>query len=574
MRYTNLFGKTLKSSKEYNSKNATLLIKGGFIDQTMSGVYTYLPLGLRVLSKIEQIVREEMDKIGCEMLMPSIVPMELWETSGRLTSVDILFKASAANDRAKDLNDAEYILSPTHEEVITPIAKKFNCSYKDLPFAIYQIQTKFRNEARPKSGLMRAREFRMKDLYSFHRSEQELKDYYELSKEAYMKVYERLGLKDITYLSLASGGDFTKDYSHEFQTRCETGEDTVFYVPSTGVAYNREVAPSKAPETNWDIAQKPMEAVFGEHITGMDALVDFLGIPAEKCVKTLIYETSDGRVIAAGVRGDYDINEDKLRKVASCDSLQLASEEIVNKTTGAVLGYAGLVGLPDDIEFYVDDALKNAVNFECGANKDNYHNINVNWNRDVKKPDTFYDLKLAKDGDYYPETNELYEVFNASEVGNIFPLNVKFSKAFNYTYTDEAGDEKPVYMGSYGLGTSRVMGVLVEIFNDEKGIIWPEAIAPFKVHLVGLNLDDNGVLNKAEKVHLKLENVGVEVLFDDRLNISAGEKFADADLIGIPYRVVVSKKTGDLMELKKRSDDSAGLINLEKLLRTINENGN
>lgn len=577
MKYTNLFTKTNKESKEFDSVNATYLIKGGFIDQTMAGVYSFLPLGTRVLRKIENIIRSEMDKMGQELLLSNLAPKSLWEQSGRLNTIDVLFGAVAANDISKAKNDADYILNCTQEDVVTPISKKFNISYKDLPKAVYQIQYKFRNEARPKSGLLRTREFIMKDMYSFHTSEEDLLKFYEKSKVHYMNVYEKLGIGDITHITMASGGDFTKNYSHEFQTRCETGEDIVFHAKSKGLFFNKEVAPSKVPETYEKEELKAMEKIETVAITGVQALADFLKMPIKKCVKTMIYQ-ADERIVAAAVRGDYDINEVKLQKVLDCSSLQLASEEVVNKVTGAQLGYAGLIGLTDEVEVYIDDSIEGLINFECGANETDAHNINVNFGRDIELPERFYDFKEAKEGDLYPETGEEYEVFKASEVGNVFPLNTKFSKAFDYTYTDENGEEKLVYMGSYGIGPTRVMGILVELFNDDKGIIWPENVAPFKVHLVGLNLDDTDVMNKANEIYEHFGDLGVEVLYDDRINARAGDKFADADLIGCPYRIVVSRKTleqgssGDLVdymvEVKKRSegDDSAKIMSIGDFL--------
>lgn len=418
MVYSQILGKTNKNAKEFDSVNATLLQKAGFVDQTMAGVYTFLPLGLRVLTKIEDIIREEMDKVGSEMLMPSIAPTKLWEQTGRLETVDVLFKVEGANEPSKTVNDATYVLNPTHEDVLTPIAKKFNVSYKDLPFAVYQIQTKFRNEPRPKSGLMRGREFRMKDLYSFHVSEKDLNDFYEKVKGPYMNVYKNLGLGDLTYECLASGGDFTDNFSHEYQTVVETGEDTIYLDKKNKIAYNKEV-----------------------------------------------------------------------------------------------------------------------------VNEENAKRLNVDFDK--------------------------LEVIKASEVGNIFPLGTKFSDAIDYTYTNENGEQHPVWMGSYGIGSSRIMGVLVEVFNDEKGILWPEQVAPFKVHLVGLNLDDGKIMKKAQEVYETLVKEGVEVLFDDRLDASAGEKLADADLIGCPIRAVISVKTGNEIEIKKRDENESSILKLSQLLTLL-----
>lgn len=566
MKFSQLYTKTLKMSKEYESINATLLIKAGFIDQTMAGVYSFLPLGLRVLNKIEKIVREEMDKVGTEVLLPALAPAALWEQTGRLATVDVLMKTVGANKASLNKSTNEYVLNSTHEEIITPIAQKFNVSYKDLPVAFYQIQSKFRNEARAKSGLLRGREFRMKDLYSFHVSEADLKEYYQKVIDAYTEVYKRVGLGQDTVVALASGGDFTKDYSHEFQTKCESGEDIIFFDETTNTYYNKEVAPSQTVAISQDAEQKPLEEVFGEHITGMDALVKFLNVPAEKCVKTLIYQTDTGEVVAAAVRGDYDINEGKLRKAVGCNELKLASPETVKQTTGAVIGYAGIYNLPESVRMFADDSIKDHVNFECGANKDNYHVVNVNWERDVKKPAAFYDLKVAQQGDLNPATGKTFEYFKASEVGNVFPLNTKFSKAFNYTFTDQEGKEQLVYMGSYGIGTSRMMGVLVEKFHDEKGIIWPKSVAPFAVTLISLK----GNEELATTAYQALQEKGIEVLWDDR-DVSPGQKFSDADLIGIPVRLVISAKTGDKLEWKERIASDTQLVSLEEVLQRLHE---
>ena len=572
MLYSKIFGKTKKDSKKYDSANATLLIKGGFIDQVMAGTYTYLTLGLRVLNKIENIVREEINTIGSEILMPSIVPQELWAKTNRLETVDVLMKTTAANKLALAKNSSEYVLSPTHEEVVTPLAQKFNLSYKDFPFALYHIQTKFRNEPRVKSGLLRGREFRMKDLYSFHTTEKNLKEYYENSKKVYLKIFQRLGIGNDTVIALASGGSFTEDYSHEFQTICETGEDTLFFVKSTGIYYNREVAPSLAPPINNDEKMLERKDVEGKGIKGGDELARFLNIPIEKTTKTMIYEADDKRIIAAAVRGGYSINEDKLRKAVKCSVLKMASPETVKKVTGAEVGYAGILNLPKEVEIYIDESVNNRLNFECGANKTNYHSTNINFSRDLALPKEFYDIKMAKDGDLYPETKEKYEVKKAAEVGNIFPLYTKFTEAFDYKFIDQDGKERPVYMGCYGIGPSRIMGVIVEMLHDDKGILWPEAVAPFQVHLIGLDLKDETVRSKINNIYKNLEDKNIEVLYDDREGVNAGEKFSDADLIGIPVRLVVSKRTGEKVEYKKRNEKEARISSLEEVLKLLISN--
>jgi prolyl-tRNA synthetase len=554
MKYSKLFTKTQKIAKEYDSTNATLLIKAGFVDQTMAGVYTFLPLGLRVLTKIENIIRKHMDEIGTELLMPSLTPKANWETTGRLETVDVLFKASGANKNSQAKNGAEYVLNCTHEDVVTPLAQKFRGSYKEFPFAVYQIQTKFRNEARAKSGIMRGREFRMKDLYSFHTSQEDFQKYYDGAKEAYTATFKALGLGADTVMALASGGDFTKDFSHEFQTRCDAGEDIVFYDEVTKTYYNREVAPSKAPAVEQDKEQKPLEEVYGENITGMDALVKFLNVPAEKCVKTILYQADD-QVVAVGVRGLYEVNEDKLKKILGCQKLALATPEVVQQVTGAIIGYAGLIGLPDTVRIIADESLAEMMNFECGGNKDHIHVINVNWGRDLPKPEQFYDVKVAQPGDLNPKSGQVMEHFKAAEVGNIFPLQSRFPDAFKYTFIDEQGKPQHILMGCYGIGSSRVMGVMVEKFHDEKGIIWPKQVAPFTVHLISLR----GGEEQAAQLYDKLKEKGFDVLWDER-DLSPGAKFADADLIGCPVRLVISAKTNGQVEWKERAGQTSEVI--------------
>ncbi|MFA9288512.1 MAG: proline--tRNA ligase [Weeksellaceae bacterium] len=572
MRVSKLFAKPIKKGKTYESKNATFLINGGFIDQVMAGAYTFLPLGTRVLHKIEKIVREEMDKIGQEIFMPAIVPKQLWEDTNRLEKVDVLFKASGANAGSIAKNDTEYILNSTHEEVVTPLAKQFNVSYRDLPFGLYQIQSKFRNEPRAKSGILRGREFRMKDLYSFHASEEDLQRYYhDEAKQGYIETFKRLGLGEDTVIALASGGDFTEDFSHEFQTRCEAGEDMIFYSKQKDIYYNREVTPSKAPLVDTKEEMKDRKDVHGEGVIGVEDLQKHLGITADKSIKTLIYETDKKEIIAVAVRGDYDVNEEKVRKVLGCKTLTLATPETIKKVTGAEVGYAGILGLPAEVRLLVDEALEHVVNFETGANKTDYHTVNANWGRDIEKPEKFYDLKVAKDGDLDPESGEAYEVFKAAEVGNIFPLNTKFSDAIGYMYTAEDGTAKPVYMGCYGIGTSRVMGVLAEKYNDDKGVIWPIQVAPYHVHLVGIDLQDDEIKAKAEKIYEELAKQGIEVLYDDRVESRAGEKFADADMIGIPVRLVVSKRTGEQVEYKLRAEKESSLLNTDEAYTKIKE---
>lgn len=570
MYLSKIFSKTSKeSTADASSINADLLTRGGFISKAMAGAYSFLPLGRIVLQKIEDIVREEMDKIGAEVFLPSIVPTDNWKKTNRFDTVSVLYKVVPANDDSKRTNDAEYVLNSTHEEVITPLVQQYVESYQDLPTATYQIQTKFRNEARPKSGLMRGREFRMKDLYSFHASEEDMIRFTnEDAADAYWQCFERMGLGDRTVIALASGGDFSKEPSKEFQTICETGEDHIFRVPGTDLYYNREIAPCKAaPWGDPKEEERPREDVVGKGIIGVEELAKFLKIEVERTTKTLLFETEKKEVVAVAVRGDYDVNEEKLRDILGC-GFQLADAKTVKKVTGAEVGYAGPVGLPKDVRVFWDDSTAGRKNFECGANKTDEHSINVNFGRDVDEPKEYCDVKIAKEGDSDPDSGEVYEVFRASEVGNLFTLYTKFSDSFGFTFTDKDGKHKPVFMGCYGLGTTRVMGVLAEIYHDENGLTWPEPVAPAQAHIVPLAKDtDEDSYKKAEDLYKELTSAGVECLFDDRLRFTVGERLADADLIGVPRRIVVSKKSLEAGggEIKDRTSEDVKVLDFKAI---------
>lgn len=571
MRQSHLFTKTLKQAPaDEVSLNSRLLARAGFIDKTMAGVYTFLPLGWRVLTKIERIIREEMDALGAqEMLMPGFSSSLNWEATGRLEKVDVLFEARGANKISREKNSSVCILNPTHEEIITPIIQKYASSYKDLPVAVYQIQTKYRNEPRPKAGLLRGREFRMKDLYSFHEDQEALYEFYEKVKKAYNKIFERMGVGEDTYITLASGGDFTHDYSHEFQTRCGNGEDAIFRDPETGVCYNREVAPSRVPDTEGEKeGWQPLEKVETKNVKTMEGLTEFMDIPANKTVKTLLYEIEGEEIIAVALRGDYDLNEEKLFRAVGFKGVKLAEEDKIKELTGAEQGYAGLIGLSEKVKVYMDDSVKGMSNFVTGANETDYHYKNVNLGRDVKEPDEFYDIKEAQPGDISPESGKVFEVFKASEVGNIFPLNTRFSESFGYYYDTPDGDKKLVYMGCYGIGPTRIMGVLAERFSDDAGLAWPETIAPFRVHLLQLPSENEKVAEEAREVYHKMRDNNIEVLYDDREGVQAGEKFTDADLIGCPYRVVVSGKTikEGKVEVKKRGEKEVEMLDVGELM--------
>ncbi len=561
MKTSELFTRTARQAPaEEVSKNAQLLIRAGYVYKMMAGVYAYTPLGLRVLENIKQIVREEMNAIGGqELIMSSLQKKETWDATGRWDDevVDIWFKS-----KLKDGTEVGFAWS--HEEAIIEMLKTYLTSYKDLPINVYQFQTKMRNELRAKSGIMRGREFIMKDMYSCSINAEQHEAFYQSSIDAYMRVFNRVGLGDVTYVTFASGGAFTQ-YSHEFQTICEAGEDKIYQIPSSGQAFNEEVAPSRAPAfADMPTEQEDMNVVEAEGLTGVGAIAERLAIPRERTTKTMLY-LADDEMVAAVVRGDYAVNVDKLRAVLDAQKLQLASEDNIRDITGAEPGYAGLVNMPEGVRVIVDDACEPLVNFETGANKTGQHAANINWDRDVTKPDTFHDIKMAKKGDIHPETGEVYTIHKTAEVGNIFNFGTQKSKDTNFSYTDEQGELQYVHLGSYGIGVTRLMGVLAENFSDEKGLRWSDEVAPFRVYLVRIGNDEE-TISAADTLYAKLQSWGIEVLYDDSEK-RPGEKFADADLIGIPHRIVVSPKTiaEEKYEYKKRTEDEAEILDIESL---------
>ena len=575
MKFSKTFKKVLDNSKEYDSKNATYLTKAGYIKQTASGVYTLLPAGLRVVRKIEQIVREEMDKVGEEILLPAIVPAEIWEKTGRDQSVGILFEASGANKDSKTLNSTRYILNPTHEDTVTHALSERVSSYKDLPFAVYQIQTKFRNEARPKSGLLRLREFIMKDLYSFHDSEEDLLRYYNgEATQAYRNVYERLGLKGLVIEAYASGGDFTDEYSKEFQLKCEIGEDIVFIADGEEIGYNLEVAPSMAPSSSTDgNSEEPLGLVETLGATTMQKLIDQLDVSLDQTVKTLVYLHGDDQLLVVCVRGDYEVNELKLKKVLpGIKGLRLADREVVEELSGASTGYAGPLGLNDSMEYKViyDESLKSVKNMVLGGNKSDHHYVNANWDRDLDTPEEFYDFKLAKVGDLNPETGEEWGTIVTTEVGNIFPLNTRFSDAFNMRYVDSDNKTQQVYMGSYGIGITRLVGAMAEVLSDDKGLVWPVSIAPYSVQIVSIGKTDE-VYTISQSLYDDLKSAGHEVVWDDRNEAGFGRKLQDWELSGVPKVIIIGNKALEdgSVEIRERATGDIISVPIAEVIQAL-----
>lgn len=564
MKYSKLFPKTIKQTPQGATlASHKLLYQAGYIRESTAGRYYLLPLAMRVFQKIQKIIKEEMDATGAqEMVTPVLHPMSLWAETNRNASVG--FELMSIKDRS----EFEFVLGGTAEEMLVDLVRKFQISYKDLPFNLYQFSTKFRDEMRARGGLLRVREFVMKDAYSFHATEEDFKKEYKVMENTYSKIFARMGLK--TAVVESDNGYIGGEYCHEFVVESEAGESK-FLTDEAGYNAHEDVAKFIFENQTTDEKMKPYEEVLGKGIIGAPELAEYLNIPVEKTTKTILFETEKGEVVAAAVRGDFDINEVKLLHAVGCYTLKLASEETVKKVTGAEVGYAGLINLPKEVKIFVDESCSNRTNFEMGANKTDYHSINVNFGRDLPNPKQFYDFKLAKGGYEGPNGKKLISK-KGIEVGNIFQLGHHYSsKMTGAHFIDEKGQPQPYYMGCYGIGLARTLATIVEVSNDEKGIIWPEPVAPFQVHLVGLDLEDAEIQKKVEEVYKRLDAAGIEVLYDDR-NARAGEKFADADLIGIPYRVVVSKKTGDKLEIKKRAEKDTEFITIEELLKKLGAN--
>jgi prolyl-tRNA synthetase len=563
MRYSKIFGKTRHNPPcDADSKNAELLTQAGFVEKLAAGIYNFLPLGKRVFDKINGIIREEMNAVeGQEILMPALQPIEIWETTGRnRTMSDILYKTKGAGGK-------DFVFGPSHEETVTPLAAKYIQSYKDLPLSVYQVQTKFRNEPRAKSGLLRGREFGMKDMYSFHVSEEDLDKYYERVITAYMNVYERCGLT--AYVIEASGGPFTDKFSHEFSVVTPAGEDTIITCEKCKTAQNLEIAEGKVPNPDEkEEKELKMELVEIERDFSVTANAEAHKVSEAKILKTVVYEVEESGLIGVVIRGDLKISEVKLENYLK-KQIRPASPETLKKV-GLVQGYISPVKMPENIKisFIGDHSIKNVKNFVTGANEHAKDYRNANLGRDFQIDD-FADFVEVQSGFECPKCGKGLKELKAVEAGNIFKLGTRYSKDFNLSYTDKDGKQKLVEMGCYGIGNSRLMGTIVEAKHDENGIIWPMSVAPYQVHLILLG-DDDEVVKGAEKIYEELTEDGVEVLFDDR-DDRPGVKFKDADLIGIPLRLVVSRRTleSKSVEWKLREEKDAENVGISDLKKKI-----
>ncbi len=559
MRFSKLFGKTLKEiPADADTLSHRLLLRTGMIQQIATGVYSYLPLGWRVLRKIEQIIREEMNEAGGqELMLPTLQPFELWQETGRFPVFGkTLFTVT-------DRREHTLVLGPTHEEIITDLVRRYVQSYRDLPLLLYQIQNKFRDEPRSRGGLLRVREFIMKDLYSFHIDEADLDRCYQVMIQAYKNVYSRCGLPSV--IVEADSGAIGGKESHEFMLITETGEDEIVYCSKCNYAANIEKARSVKPKLEMK-TPLPIEEISTPNIKTIEEVANFVGVPASQTLKAVFY-SADDELIFVVIRGDIDVNETKLKNLIKCTELRLATEA-ETKAAGLVAGSASPVGI-QEIKVIADDSINLGSNFIAGANKPDTHLKNVNYPRDFKT-DLMADIAIARAGDDCPKCNGKLQSSHGIEVGHVFKLGIFYSEKMGATFLDQNGESHPIIMGTYGIGLGRLLAAAVEQNHDDKGIIWPASIAPYHVYLCPLRLENPDIAETAEKLYQDLTDKNIEVLFDDR-NDSPGIKFNDADLLGIPLRLTISPRTleSQSVEVKWRQEKQTELLPLEGLTNTI-----
>ena len=520
-----------------------LMLRAGLVRRVAAGLYSWLPMGLRVLRKVENIIREEMNRAGAfELLMPTIQPAELWQESGRWEQFgpELL--------RIKDRHERLFVYGPTHEDVITDIARRELKSYRQLPVNFYQIQLKFRDEIRPRFGVMRAREFIMKDAYSFHADEASLEVGYRLMYEAYTRIFTRMGLKFRAVL--ADPGAIGGTGSQEFHVLAASGEDAIVFSNGDDYAANMEKAEAIAPSTPRPAPRQPKATVPTPRVRTIAEVAALLKVEPSACLKTLIVDGADGSLVALILRGDHELNALKAQKLAGiANPLRMAAPERIARELGAEVGSIGPVGLACRI--IADHAALALADFVCGANANDVHLTGINWGRDLPEP-AAADLRNAVSGDLSPTGKGTLEIARGIEVGHIFKLGRKYSEAMGATVLDEGGEAQKLLMGCYGIGVTRVVAASIEQNHDERGIIWPDALAPFDVVLVPMNLQKSPRVREAsERLYTELTEAGFEVLFDDR-DARPGVKFADAELYGIPHRIVVGERGLDAGKLEYR----------------------
>lgn len=535
-----------------------LMLRAGMIRKSATGIYTFMPNGVRVLKNVENIVREEMDRAGAqEFLASALIPANLWQESGRW---DVM---GSEMIRLKDRNGRDFCLGPTHEEVFTDLARNEIKSYKQLPLNLYQIQTKYRDERRPRFGVMRSREFIMKDAYSFDKDNEGLDISYMKMYEAYNKIFTRC---DLEFSAVeADSGAMGGSGSAEFMVKSDIGEDEIAFCTGCNYAANTEKATSKLEDAEKE-EEKELNKIATPDVRTIEELVTFFNTSNKKFAKTLIYK-ADGKVVAVMVRGDRSLNETKVSNaLGGIMELEMADAETVLKATSAEIGFAGPIGLQVDT-LLVDEEVTRMSNFIVGANDTGYHYENVNYERDFDG--IVGDYKLVAEGDMCPKCGNPINIRRGVEVGHIFKLGTKYSESMGANYLDENGKEKPLVMGCYGIGINRTVAAIIEQHHDENGILWPMAVAPYKVIVMPANVKNEEQMNRAEKIYEDLKTRGVDVLLDDR-NERVGVKFKDADLIGIPIRVTVGKKVvEDIVEFKLRKNQDIEEVNIEDVVDRI-----
>ena len=569
MRRSNFFLPTLKETpSEAEIISHKLMLRAGLIRRLSSGIYSYLPLGWKALFKVINIVREEMNNAGgLELLMPAITPKDLWDESGRweLYGEDMF--------RLSDRRKKPFSLAPTHEEIITDLVRSNVKSYKELPLLLYQIQTKFRDEARPRFGLMRCREFLMKDAYSFHRDEKDLEKTYKKVYNAYIKIFKRCGLN--CEIVEADPGLIGGGLSHEFEILAQSGEDTLVICQKCGyranadktvTSYQLPVTSKKEPSNSATQQLSNLKEVQTPGMKTVDEVSEFLKVKPSQLVKTLIY-FADGQPTAVLIPGDREVNEAKLMSKLGVSKIMLATPEQIEEITEAPVGFSGPINLK--IKIIADHSVNEMSNFVTGANKKDIHFMNVNAGRDFKI-ESFDDVKIAKDGDPCPKCNCALEVKTGIELGHTFNLGTRYSKSMKATFLDEDGKEKNFIMGCYGIGVSRMLTAVIEQSHDENGIIWPMSIAPFHVTILPLNMNNEEQKTLAEKIYADMIKEGIEVLFDDR-NEPAGAKFKDADLLGIPVKVVLGDKSlkEGKVEIQLRTNQEKNKVDRSEVINEV-----
>jgi len=549
-----------------------LMVRAGLIRKLSAGIYNYLPLGLKVIRKVENIIREEMNRAGAiELLMPMIQPAELWQETGRWE------KMGPELLRIKDRHERDFLIQPTSEEVITDLARNEIKSYKQLPVNFYQIQTKFRDERRPRFGIMRGREFSMKDAYSFDRDVEGLKKSYQIMFDAYTKIFQRMGLKfrAVTADNGAIGGSG----SQEFHVIADTGEDAIVYCPSSDYAANLEAAESLSLIVSRAAPQQPMQKIATPTQTNCAEVANFLSIPLETTVKSLLFavdqEKGPAKLFMLLLRGDHELNEVKASKVPGMAESRFATEAEIKQACNAPAGYLGPVGLATNVTVVADRTVANMSDFVCGANLAGHHLNGVNWGRDLPEP-LVMDLRNAVIGDPSPDGKGVVDICRGIEVGHVFQLGTRYSEAMGCTYLDQQGKSQPMVMGCYGIGVTRLLGAAIEQGHDERGIIWPISMAPFEVVICPMNYDKSeAVKATADQLHEQLLTAGIDVVLDDR-GERPGAMFADWELIGAPFRVVIGDRglADSLVEFKGRTDAESQNIPIaeikDKVIAAVN----